>query len=229
MRVEQVEILRLRAAPSVAQVPDQRVGVLERARRRSGPRARPDTGGRRRTTRARSRCGRSAPAEMMRALALRPCRNIAPGWRSAGVTAIVIGAPSRVRRIDSGDRRPDLAAERSDGPERPVVGRQNLVAEQKAGLMRRGALDHAGDERPALIVGLGEDADRRDSSPRRSERHASALLDAEGRRRKCRRAGNRPARPACNSACGRRRASPSIALTAAASSSRERAASACGR
>src|SRR5208282_117837 len=44
------------------------------------------------------------------------------------------------------------------GAERTIIRRNNLVAEQQTRLMRRGPLDHAGYERPALIVGLGEDA-----------------------------------------------------------------------
>ena len=39
--------------------------------------------------------------------------------------------------------------------------RKNLVADKKAGLVRRRALDRAGDEQPAEIVGLGEDPDPR--------------------------------------------------------------------
>ena len=140
------------------------------------------------------------------------------GWRSAGVTAIDVGAPSRVRRIDSDTGAPTLPRNDPTGPERAVVRRQDLVAEQEAGLMRRGALDHAGHEGPPLIVGLGEDPDAGIGhfAVRKDTLQPSML---EGRRRKCRRAGNRPDRRACNSACGRRRASPSIALTTAASSS----------
>src|SRR5438270_882583 len=40
-----------------------------------------------------------APEVMTRALAWRPCRNMAFGWRSAGVTAIDGGAPSRGLRL----------------------------------------------------------------------------------------------------------------------------------
>ena len=45
--------------------------------------------------------------------------------------------------------------------ERAVVRRQNLVAQQQAGLRGGRAPDHPGDEGPALIVGVSEDSDPR--------------------------------------------------------------------
>ena len=66
------------------------------------------------------------------------------------------GAPDRQRNLAA-----DLAAKRADRLERPTVGGKNLVADQKSRVVRGRALDRAGDEQPALIVGLGEDADPR--------------------------------------------------------------------
>ena len=75
------------------------------------------------------------------------------------MTATVVGAPSRVRRIDSATGVPTLPRKDPTGRNGRSVGRQDLVAEQKPRLMRRGAFDHAGHECPPPIVGLGEGAD----------------------------------------------------------------------
>ena len=49
------------------------------------------------------------------ALFFRPSRNIAPGSRSAGVTATGVGAPSRVRRIMSATGVPTLPRKEPTG------------------------------------------------------------------------------------------------------------------
>ena len=156
MRVEQVEILRLRAAPSAAQVKDQRIGVLERTfgdqvlelelypPARIGPDMHiPDAG----LVRGDDLCAVFKAAQEHFVRVKIGGRHAERDRRRAG------RAPDLERH-----RRSHLAAKRVDGMERAIVRRYDLVAEKKAGLMRWRALDHPGEECAALVVGLGEHA-----------------------------------------------------------------------
>ena len=92
------------------------------------------------------------------------------------------------RHFDSDRRRPghapdlerngaaDLAAERGDRLEWPVVRRQDFVADQDPGAMRRGAVDHSGYEHAALAIGFGEHANSRIGYAARGEDPIEAVM-----------------------------------------------------
>src|ERR1700677_4251188 len=158
-RVEEVEILRLRAAPSAPQVPDQRVGVLQRSvghqvlERGLNPSAGigPDMHV------ANFDLVRGDDSRALFEAAQEHLVRVEIGWRYADRDRRGAGGAADLKR----DWGSNLAAERADRAERTIVRRYDFIAEQNAGAMRGRALDDAGYEGAALIVGLGEHANSR--------------------------------------------------------------------
>src|SRR5712691_6029276 len=80
-------------------------------------------------------------ARIMRALALKPSKNILLGSISTGVADICINAPERLYRL-----------------KRCTVGEDDHIASEQAGLLGRRALYNTGNHAVALHVETREDA-----------------------------------------------------------------------
>ena len=97
-------------------------------------------------------------ASMMRALFFSASSNVSAGSICLGSTATSISGPFGLPTHLESDRLAGLIAERSDRLERRPVGGDELVAEQKPGLVRRQSGEHRTDEGLAVDL-LGEHAD----------------------------------------------------------------------
>lgn len=160
IRVEEVEILRLGAAPTVAQVPDQRIGVPQRAIR-----------------------DQIFEGALIGAASIAPDMDITDvdavgggdharaGLQAAKEHCVRMnrrrryaerhGRPAGVAANRKGDRGANLAAERGHGPERETVHRKDLIADKKTRLMSWRVLDDPSDDSAAPIVLVRECADAR--------------------------------------------------------------------
>ena len=146
----------MRAAPPVAQIPDQRVGVLELAvtqhvlqqRLVLGAGVRPDAHVADALAVRLDDAGAVAQCGLERLARFDPLRLD----RDAPSVAVCLAANLQRHLLA------DLVAERADGGERPIVGRDDLIAGEQAGARRGKVGEHGGHECLAVDV-LGEHAD----------------------------------------------------------------------